>query len=570
MKSGRGTWMWLVPLGAAHRGLLLGGLGFTVAAVLLRLALPWPLRGFMDVALREIGQTTAGLQSSRWSSTTPVMLALLFVVIVSLLGWVEMHQRILLKRYSTQSVHHLRGVAVAAARRRRSHDVADLVSRIIGDSARLKAEFAGILVHGSQSALYFSGIVVVFFFVSPKLAGILLLGGLYSFFVGYRGQLKVAAVARKQRERESRYAASLAFFDADSRRTQRINAESARNDVKTTRLIMRASWAVHVGFAFLTAAALLVSLHDVRDGSMQPGDLFLLIAYALTAHRRLVQVGRQLARWGKVEAHTERLVELIESTPRSQQSSADSGIGGPKSGLDSPRSDSRRTEVRLGPLTGELVLREIHVGKHSQPGQRRRLHRTDLHIPAGAKIAVVGRAQAGRTVLLRALAGRVEAQGRITWNGQHVGARDLAKSAEIRFLPHTPLFGHERLVNLLGLNSVLELEKHGELASTLGLDRIIAEARRGIETKLSSSDMSRVEARAILLFDWLRDSAASLWVLDDPVEGLGRRKAAAWIDLILSRAGRRTVVLGLSRLPPAPAFDEVHFMRKRRVAAPAL
>ncbi len=570
MKNGRGTWQWLAPLNRVHRGLLLGGLGFTVAAVLLRLALPWPLRSFMDVAQDEIRAAPAGLQRDSWSSTSPVVLVLLFVGVVVLLGWVEMHQRIQLKRYSTQAVHHLRGVAVAAARRRRSHAAAELVSRIIGDSARLKAELAGILVHGSQSALYFSGIVVVFFFVSPKLAGILFLGGLYSFLVGYRGQLQVAAVARKQREREGRYAASLTLYDAEPRRAQRINAASARKDVKTTRLIMRASWAVHVGFAVLTATALLLSLHEVRSGSMQAGDLFLLIAYVLTAHRRLVHGGRQLARWGKVEVHTERLVELIESTAPRAQDAAAAGLDAPARALGISLSDQRHTEVRLGPLTGELGLLGVRVGSRAQPNQRRRLQRTDLQIPAGARIAVVGRAQAGRTVLLRVLAGRVEARGRITWNGRPVGARELATSAEVRFFPHTPVFGHERLLNLLGLNSVLELEKHAELLGALGLDRIIAAARRGLETKLSSADMSRVEARAILLFDWLRDPSASLWILDDPVEGLGRRKAAVWIDLILRRAGRRTVLLGLSRLLPAPAFDRVHFMRKRRVTAPAL
>ena len=308
MKFHSGTWKWLTPLGAGHRGLLLGGLGFTVVTVLLRLALPWPLRGFMDVAKHQIRHASAVSPSGFWSSNNPVVLALLFVGIVALLGWVEMHQRILLKRYSTQSVHHLRGVAVAAARHRRTHDVADLVSRIIGDSARLKAELAGILVHGSQNTLYFAGIVVVFPFVSPKTAGILLLGGLYTFFVASRAQVEVAAVSRKQREREGRYAETLALVDADPQRTERINISSARKDVKTTRLIMRTSWAVHMGFALLTATAFLLSLHEVRSGRMQQGDLFLLIAYALTAHRRLVHVGRQVARWGKVEAHTQRLV----------------------------------------------------------------------------------------------------------------------------------------------------------------------------------------------------------------------------------------------------------------------
>ena len=558
MKRMRTARRWLAPVGAAHRGLLIGGLGFTMATVLLRLAMPWPLRGFMHVAAREIRHPGSVPPHDPWHLHDPVVLALLFVAIVVVLGWTEMHQRILLKRYATESVHRLRAVAVAAAGRRRHHHVADLVSRIIADSARLKSELTGILVHGLQSALYYLGIVVVFLFVSRTLAGILLLGGLYSFIVGYRAMLRVATVARKQREREGRYAATLAHLDADPRRAQEINTQSASKDVKTTRLIMRASWAVHVGFALLTAAALLVSLREVRTGHMESGDLFLLIAYALTAHRRLVHMGRQLARWGKVDAHTSRIVELIESAPR--RSLASEALAAQMAG----------DEVGLAPLTGALRLDGIRLGRRTADGQRRRLRRTDLLVPAGTKVAVVGRAQSGRSALLRVLAGQAIARGCITWNDRPVRARDLATSPEVRFLPATPLFGRERLASLLGVEGTGGLEPHSELVAALGIDRIVAEASRGLETKLSSSDLTRVETRAILLFDWLRQPTGSLWLLDDPVEGLARRKAKTWIDLIVRRAGTRTVVLGLTKLDPRVAFDRVHYTRKRQLTGSAL
>lgn len=541
----RHTLGWLRRYGAPHRRQLAAGVACTFGVVLLRLAMPWPLRGVLEVAISEAGGARRVLDTltggSFGAETDVLVLAASFVVLAVALGYAEMQQRVFFKKYAAHTVHDFRAAAVDAASRsgRRAGDVADLVSRIVGDSARLKAELSGVLVHVSQNALLFAGICTVFLVLAPKLAGLFLAGGLYAIAVGYYGNAKVGTVARKQRQKEGLYASSLVDLHAHSDASRSLSAKSARKDVQTTRLIMKSSWAVHAGLAVLTAVALIVSVRDVRSGAMQPGDLFLYLAYVLTAHRRMVHLGRQLARWGKVEAHTARLSDLMRarhSTPR----------------------------AALDPLHRALVLRDLRVGHGPKSGARRRLKRTNLTIPAGAKIAIVGNERSSRAVLMQVLAGREVAKGTIEWDGRRVEARELALSPEIRYLPQTPFFGFEPLRKLLGVGEVVD-DADGDLVRALGIDRIVASDRKGLDAKVASSKLTRTQARCVVLFELLRDLRASVWILDEPVEGLSRKRADERLSIVRQRAGTRTLVVGLERPPAAGTFDRVLFMRGNRL-----
>jgi ABC-type multidrug transport system fused ATPase/permease subunit len=524
----------LRPYGRIYRPWLVKGTLATVGLVLLRLALPWPLKGVIEVLMPHHHPKHTHLA---WvpSFGDPVLWFVGgFVLLVLLVGIAEMLQRICMAKFATHTVHDLRAAAVrGAARRGGQEDPGELIARIIGDAARIKESLKGILIHASQNGLLFLGVAVVFLFISPKLSAYFFAGGLIAIGIGVYTSSRVATVFRKQRKKEGAYATALfRGLENDSLDLDRLNQSSATKDVRITKMMTLSSLVVHVALAATTGIAVWAGSGQVKAGTLSAGDLFLFITYALTVHHRVVQVGRQLSRSGKVMACVDRIGSLID--------------------------ESAPTAPVVRPLVGSLRLDAAELGGRVGP--------LDLVLKAGSRVALLGEMGSGKSSLLRLLAG-VESpdRGRIRWDDEDLSERSVDLLARVGYLGQETAFTRARIWRILGLTGAeAPAPETLDLLKKVGAWPIVERLPHGLKEKVGSPDLSRGEARILRMAAILLGSAP-VWLMDGPFDGLSVRRARRCLDSVLDKLGTRTLVVALARPVALERFDRVVALRDGRI-----
>ena len=202
----------------------------------------------------------------------------------------------------------------------------------------------------------------------------------------------------------------------------------------------------------------------------------------------------------------------------------------------------------------------IVMEAHAQPEQ------IDLVVEASTRMAILGDSSAGKSSLMRVLAGRVTPDGgSIFWDGTQTDITSREARAVIGYLPQNPTFKPVSVWRLLGLPGPDAFEpQHQTLLRRLGGWRLIASLPRGLNQKIAANQMTRNEARALRLAAIL-GSQQCLWCLDAPIEGLDRRAAGRRLKTILEHAGSRTVIVSMSEPLRISSFDRVVVLRSGRI-----
>lgn len=529
----------LLQTSRPHRGALFAGSLATVGVVVMRLALPWPLRGVVEnvfpATASDAGPLTIGTGLD--PVVTFCLLYLLFAVGAGTFEWI---QRVWMARVASRTAHELRTLAVASLRSeapRTSTEKADLITRVVGDIARIRADLKGILIHLGQNGLLLLAITTLFLVIAPKLGLLFLLAGLFAIAIGYFTVDEVAETASRHRRKESQFAAAI---QDDPDEIVPISRSSAKKDVRTTRIIGRATWLIHAAVAATLALALWIGVQDVRAGDLAPGELFLFIAYAITIQRRCVMIGRQVARGGKLLANTDRLAKLIDA--------------------------GQHEDIAPRSLTTALRLDQVRLKRYANQPSRARLGPVDLEIARGERILVLGTEGMGKSNLLAVIAGQMQAtRGRVSWDGDDVTEHTGILRTSVAYLPDEPVFGRVALRDLLGMTDGREPRAEDvALLEQLGAWRVVRRHTAGPDARLASTDLSPRERRALMLGGIVRGDAG-VWVLDNPVD-TRRTKDRERLAAILDRAGERTVVMSL-RIPLLPErFTRIVSMSSGKVA----
>ncbi len=546
----------LFTYGGHHRSWLYRGAAATIGVVFFRLLMPWPLRGVIEVVFPH-GSYKGWLLMSYfpdWGNPV-IMLGAIYVLLALGLGLAEMSQRVNLKRFASQTAHDMRAAAVEGARIMPLHKrtaTGDIVSRIIGDSARIKAGLSGIMVHGLQNGLLFLAACAVMAYVSIWFALIFLVSGLVALYIGVYTSTPVAGTASKLRRKEGDYAAAIAEsldIGVMDLKMDEINWSSARKTVRITAMIARSSVYVHVILAAAVSLALWVGAKGVKAGSIAPGDLFIFIAYAMTVHRRMVQVGRQIARSGKVLACADR-IGLYSDYMRG----AAEDIAAAKASEPPPLTTGLRLE-RAGLDAGR--------GREGRP----RLRRTDLLLEPRSRVVVVGPEGCGKSSLLKILSGtEVPDRGRVYWDGEKIFKKEGGLATRVAYMPQDPILPPLRVWRHLGLSGPEGLSPEDrETLDNIGVSKIIETFTKGLDHKIASNAMTRLEARLLRLGGILLSDTSQVWLLDNPLAGLSGKKARLCLDEILKRADGRLLVLALPGTRHIKYFERVIYMRKGRV-----
>jgi len=528
---------------APHRRWLTRGIAGTVGVVACRFAMPWPMRGLLEAAFPGKRHHAASLVRHLPSGDPILWLAVGVVAIAVALGVGEMIQRVNMSRFASLAIADLRVAALrGAARRARRRDLArgDLIARVLGDTARLKEDLRGILVHATQNALLFVAISVLFLVLSPKVGGIFLFGGVAACAIAYRAAAPLEELSAATRRREGEYAETIRDAVEHGRlagAADETDAESHKAS-RAARLQTVSSLVVHGVLGLTTAIALYVGVAEVRAGRLAPGELFLFAAYVITAHRRIVQLGRQLTRIGRVRACLARVAPLVAETDI-------------EPGAE-PLRLQRRLEVR-----GVTV-----ASTHGKP----RLRGFDLTVTPASRIAVLGRPGDGKSTLLRLLAGlEVAEHGAVVWDDVTVAPHDPRVVEAVAFLPQDPVFPRLPVRRILGVTDAeASTELRRQTLVRVGTWPVIERLSRGLAHKIGSAQLSKNEARAIAV-GTVVCSDAPVWVLDAPAEGLRRKEADERVAAILDAAGPRTVVISAVELREPERFDRIIVLRRGEV-----
>jgi ABC-type multidrug transport system fused ATPase/permease subunit len=216
---------------------------------------------------------------------------------------------------------------------------------------------------------------------------------------------------------------------------------------------------------------------------------------------------------------------------------------------------------------GDWQTIQIEEATLRHPNGARGLEGLALELRRGARIALVGTSGAGKSSLLRALAGLYPADRiRITIDGHLTQLIDLAALAVL--VPQEPeIFDADVRANLtLGLpHSAAEIARVCEIACLAqvleslpgGLEAMICE--RG--ANLSGGQRQRLAlARGLLAA-----SRASLVLLDEPTSSIDPVTEARIYDGVLAALGDACVVSSIHRLHLLPRFDTVVLLHEGRV-----
>lgn len=187
------------------------------------------------------------------------------------------------------------------------------------------------------------------------------------------------------------------------------------------------------------------------------------------------------------------------------------------------------------------------AGQVSQGGFRLR---SDLSVPRGARVAVLGGSGEGKSTLLLALAGFLPFEGRIAWAGQTLTGMEPAQRPVSILFQDQNLFPHLTLAQNLGLALSPRLRLTGEDRARVAqvLDRLglggMGDRR---PSALSGGQQGRAALGRVLL------QARPILALDEPFAALGPGLKADLLALVAEIAAEAGTTVLMVTHDPADA-----------------
>ena len=543
----------------AHiRSFVIGGL-FALLLVGVRVAMPWPLHVLIEPWLKE-GQAPV---SNIFGWHPAVAVGVVYALLVVLLGFADYRLRLHFARFAIGMVRDIRaGVIRELGQMRRLHPnrtTGDWVTRLIGDSARLKAGMKGFLVHVATNGLLFLGVSAVLLWMEWSIGLIFLSASLLTILVTGFGASRIFRLALKFRRKESKIAHNIAERlalhedeedeDEDEEDgmmavSQGANRSSGRHEANLTRIQGLTTWSAHFILALAMPAALWQGYRSVENGTITPGDLFVVMLYALMILGPMVRLSRQGARSGKILANADRLQKLLVST----------------------RAERGGEMVASRPLRDGIALERVGLRWLMDGVKRWRFGPLTLRIEAGAKIALLGAPGSGKSTLLAVLAGRENYRGSIKWDGIEVRDTHFEFLNEqigyVGQVPSWPQFDSAELLE--SVNKADPEDPIGAIFRYGGLKSFRSRLQVMEGDKISFEEVSHGESKALALVRY-RMSGHSLKLIDDPVSEVASTSGARKLlsAFLGAQQADQTVIVALDRPVALDGFDRVIFLQKK-------
>jgi ATP-binding cassette subfamily B protein len=322
--------------------------------------------------------------------------------------------------------------------------------------------------------------------------------------------LRVVKAYSQEKREESRYAGRA--------------AESLGEKLKALFLQGSFDLGASLATAVGTAIVLFIGVRTIQDGQMSIGDLLVVMSYLALLYAPLKSIGRRLASLQNAFASADRAFTLIDRMP------------------DVPE---KAGAVPLSVASGHIEFRNVSFGY--SPGQEV-LRNMSFSIPAGSRVAVVGKTGVGKTTLLSLLMRFYDpAGGEILLDAVDVRdyrLEDLRRQFAL-VLQDTILFSTTIRENIAYARPDATDQQIADAAASARADDFILALPDGYETmvgdrgmRLSGGERQRIAlARA-----FLRD--APILLLDEPTSALDVKTEAEILEVMEQlMAGRTTITI---------------------------
>ncbi len=528
----------LVPFLRRHWPALgLATLGSVVLAVT-ELARPFPLKLIVDrVADRASGpfELTGGDRRFLVGIAALALSIALFEAVSAYLVEVR------LKSAGERITHDLRLAVYAHLQRLslRFHDrrpTGDLVTRLTGDVTAVGDLFSQSLGTLAASVLLLGGMAVVSVRIDPVLALAAFSVTPVLSFLTVRFRRMVRALARHQRTKDGELASLATEALGAVRSVRALGAEGLEHErlagvsqerlgagVAAATTESRFGGVIDVTGAAGWALVLVLGMFRVASGALSPGDLVVMSTYTRRLYKPLRDIAKEASRVARAMARAERVAEVL---------SAEELVEDRPGGYAGPRA------------RGEVVLDAVSF---AYTPERAALKGVTLRIPAGRRVALVGRSGAGKSTVAALVSrlydtggGRVLLDGRdvrdcsLTWLRNQVGL----------LLQDTVLFSGTVAENIAYATPAGRVEVEAA-ARAAGAHDFIAALPDGYDTWLGSRGVALSggqRQRLSIARTLLRDPP--VLVLDEPTAGLDRQtEAEVMAGFETLAAGRTTIVI---------------------------
>jgi len=558
----------LAPYIRGQRGLIAGGAAAMIAAVLAKLAEPWPLKIVIDhvVPVGAGGAPGTGIAAID-TLTMDQLLVVVAVGLILAIGLRALFEYLatiafalagarILTRVRGDLFRHLQALPLSFHQTART---GDLTVRLISDIGMLKETAVTALMPLAVNTLVLAGMVGIMLWVDWQLALIALAPLPLLWLSTVNFGRRIQTVSRKTRATEGEMAATASEALAGIRTVQALGLEAGMQqsfagandaaltqDVKAKRLAAGLERLVDLLLAMAIALVLYFGARSVIDGRITPGDLLVFITYLKNTFRPVRDYAKFSARLAKATAAGERVVELLQT-----RSTLADRPGAPA----------------LVTSGAAILFEDVRFGHGGKPV----LDGLSLAIPPGQSVALTGHSGAGKSTLLGLALRLADPEaGRIMIDGQDL--REVTQDSLRRafaFIPQeTVLFRASvadniaiaagRKVTRAEIEGACRLAAAHDFIAALpeGYDTVLAE--RG--ATLSAGQRQRLSlARAAL-----RD--APILVLDEPTVGLDADSEALVSAAIWRLAEGRTTLIVTHDLALAARANRVVCLAGGRVA----
>jgi ATP-binding cassette subfamily B protein len=514
----------------------------TVAVVAAYLARPFPIALAVDHLIAKHGSGPFELTGSDWRLLLILAGGVLVIALVSAMGSHLADDR--LENAAERIVHRLRVATYARLQRlslafHERHHTGDLVTRITGDVEAVGSLFSASLGNLASAGILLAGMLIVSLIIDPLLALTAFAAAPALAFVAFRFRPRVKALAREQRA-ALRELASLSDESISSMRAvkaygaERFEEERLERKSEELQKLARAASRAEGRFssildalgAVALALVIVVGVLRVAAGAITAGELIVMYTYARRIDRPLRGLARNAARASRSLARAEAIAAVLR---------ADEAV------------EDKPGAYRGPPARGELELRNVSF---AYADGRPAVSELSLRVPAGQRVALVGRSGAGKSTVAALMARFYDpSSGSVLIDGRD--ARDCAVSwLREQFglvLQETMLFTGTVADNIA---YGLEAEPKAVMAAAraAGAHEFISQLPSGYETPigprgvaLSGGQRQRIAiARTVLRLP-------PILILDEPTTGLdaeSEQLALAGLEALMD--SRTTIIISHS------------------------
>ena len=198
------------------------------------------------------------------------------------------------------------------------------------------------------------------------------------------------------------------------------------------------------------------------------------------------------------------------------------------------------------------------------------LRDVSVKVPAGGKLAIVGRTGSGKSTMVRLLARMIEpTYGRILLNGRDIRDLPLGELRHvIGMVPQEPTLFSDTIARNIAFGRTDASKDHiGQASRTAGLDPDIATMPRGFDTvvgergmSLSGGQKQRLTIARLLVYN------PSIVVLDDALSSVDTETERAVLASLEASVSGRTTIVVAHRASTVRDADEIIVLDEGRVA----